>query len=268
VFTVPMDRATAVSLGPFIQAAYNQFRRDPLQTNPSVIPDLARGYALVRTIQMSDFIVEPKGVPQFYGFVARGGQPEEQVIAIRGTADIIEWWDNLHFLPVSFDPTVNGGGNVAEGFYDIYKTLSTMDPADSGAAPTNLFDHLDPAVPIVVTGHSLGAALATLLVADMSANRQNLHPEAWTFASPKVGDANFAGTYNAHTTISWRIYNVRDIIPRVPIDPFDDYQHVNTGFAIDSADRTRLSLGCFHDLNTYLNVLSDGAVSLNPGCKP
>jgi hypothetical protein len=60
-------------------------------------------------------------------------RPIRQVIAIRGTATAAEWWDNLNFLPVSFDSTVKGGGDVADGFYDIYKTLTTMDPAQQGA---------------------------------------------------------------------------------------------------------------------------------------
>jgi alpha-beta hydrolase superfamily lysophospholipase len=43
----------------------------------------------------------------------------------------------------------------------------------------------------VICGHSLGGALATLLVADVTANTP-LKPQAWTFASPQVGDAIFA----------------------------------------------------------------------------
>jgi len=46
----------------------------------------------------------------------------------------------------------------------------------------------------VVTGHSLGGALATLLVTDLNATTA-LKPQAWTFASPQVGDAVFAARY-------------------------------------------------------------------------
>ena len=56
------------------------------------------------------------------------------------------------------------------------------------AAADGLAADLDPALPVVVCGHSLGGALATLLVADLTANTP-LKPQAWTFASPKVGDA-------------------------------------------------------------------------------
>lgn len=262
-----MDTNAAVDFGKVIQAVYAQFTAKPDDLNPANIPGLSSGYTLERTIQMKDFVVEPIGEEKFYGCLIKGGDPVQQVIAIRGTQTYTEWWDNLHFLPVPFDVLKNGG-NVAEGFYDIYKTLTTRNPQDVHEAPSALFDKIDPNVPVIVTGHSLGAALATLLVADMSANTKNLKPQAWTFASPKVGDAGFAGTYGQLTTVSWRIYNVRDIVPRVPIDPFDEYQHVNTGYPIDSKVTTRWSLGCFHSLSTYLSVLSNGAVPIRSDCQP
>jgi Lipase (class 3) len=67
----------------------------------------------------------------------------------------------------------------------------------------------------VVCGHSLGGALATLLVADLAANTP-LKPQAWTFASPRVGDAAFAGRYGGLSTVSWRIYNQADIVHALP----------------------------------------------------
>jgi hypothetical protein len=119
----------------------------------------------------------------------------------------------------------------------------------------------------VVTGHSLGGALATLLVADVTANAQ-LKPQAWTFASPQVGDAIFAACYGGLSTVSWRIYNLGDVVPYFPFDASDSYQPVTTGYAISSLGKARWSLGCAHALNTYLHVLSPATVPLGPACKP
>jgi triacylglycerol lipase len=251
----PIDIDAAVRLGKFIEAAYNQFENASDVLNPAKIPQLPDGYTIVRTIQMKDFTLEPLGQLKFYGFIAKGGQPERQVIALRGTGDLVEWWNNLEFLPTSFTKIANGG-KVGEGFFELYQTLQTMDPAHADAAPTPLLDCIDSDLPIVITGHSLGAAAATLLAADMAANHPNLHPELWTFASPKVGDANFAAMYNFHSTVSWRIYNLVDIVPKVPLDPFDEYQHVNTGYAINSTGVARWSIPCAHHLSTYLHMLS------------
>src|SRR5215469_11406743 len=180
----PMNPATAVTWGPFIQAAYEQFVSDPSQANPAAVKNMPAGYTLARTIQMTDSF-GPVRVRVFYGFVAVGGAPRTAVVALRGTATTTEWWDDLHWDLVPF-AEVAGGGKVAEGFLDIYRTFGTMIPsqqqttrasASFAAAVAHAVGEghhaadLDPTLPTVVCGHSLGGALATLLVADVAANK-------------------------------------------------------------------------------------------------
>lgn len=273
-----MNPATAVTWGPFVQAAEAQYTSDPTQVNPATITKMPAGYTLVRTIQMTDFFATEQS-RVFYGYVAVGGDPRTAVVALRGTATNMEWWDDFHWGLVPFTQ-VSDGGNVAEGFYDIYNTIGTMTPGqqestsaaaesladDVARAATSALADLDPAdLPMVVTGHSLGGALATLLVTDLTANTA-LKPQAWTFASPKVGDSAFAARYGGLSTVSWRIYNQVDIVPYFPVDVSDSYQAVTTGSAIDSLGQAKWSLGCAHSLNTYLHVLSPATVPLDPAC--
>ena len=273
-----MNPATAVTWGPFIQAAEAQYTSDPSQVNPATITNMPAGYTVVRTIQMTDFF-GPEQSRVFYGFVAVGGDPRTAVVALRGTATTTEWWDDFHWDLVPFTQ-VPGGGNVAQGFYDIYNTIGTMTPGQQDSTPApgtvaadiaqaataGLAAGLDPAaLPMVVCGHSLGGALATLLVADLTANTA-LKPQAWTFASPRVGDAVFAARYGGLSTVSWRIYNQVDIVPYSPVDPADNYQPVNAGYAINSLGKAKWSLGCAHSMNTYMHVLSPATVPLDPAC--
>ena len=274
-----MNPATAVTWGPFVQAAYDQFVSDPAESNPSAIKNLPPGYTLVRTIQMSDFIGATTS-RVFYGYVAVGGDPPTAVVALRGTSTAVEWWDDLHWNLVPFT-RVSSGGKVAQGFYAIYNTFGTSVPAEQGSAPASttfaadvagaagqgLSLDLDPKLPLVVCGHSLGGALATLLVADMAANTP-LRPQAWTFASPRVGDSTFAARYGALSDVSWRIYNQVDVIPYFPVDTSDSYQPVTAGHAINSLPYARWSLGCCHALNTYLHGLSPTTVPLDSACQP
>jgi len=275
--TDTMNPATAVTWGPFIQAAFDQFASDPGQLNPAAIKNMPAGYTLVRTIQMADFL-GPQQSRAFYGFVAVGGDPKTAVVAVRGTATTTEWWDDLHWDMVPFTQVPNGG-KVAQGFFDIYNTFGTMTPGQqqgtqasstfaadvAHAVAGGLAADLDPALPIVVCGHSLGGALATLLVADLTANTP-LKPQAWTFASPRVGDAIFAARYGGLSTVSWRIYNQVDVVPYFPVDASDNYQPVTAGYAINSLGKARWSLGCAHALNTYLHVLSAATVPLDSAC--
>ena len=273
-----MNPATAVTWGPFIQAAYEQYASDPGQANPAAIKNMPADYTLVRTIQMTDFL-GPEQSRVFYGFVAAGGDPKTAVVALRGTAGTTEWWDDLHWDLVPFTQVPNGG-QVAQGFFDIYNTFGTMTPGQQQSTPApgtfaadvahaaaaGLAADLDPAVlPMVVCGHSLGGALATLLVADVTANTP-LKPQAWTFASPRVGDAIFAARYGGLSTVSWRIYNQVDVVPYFPVDTADNYQPVTAGYAINSLGKAKWSLGCAHALNTYLHVLSAATVPLDPAC--
>lgn len=272
-----MNPATAITWGPFIQAAYDQYTSDPGQVNPATITNMPAGYTLVRTIQMTDFF-GPVQSRVFYGFVAVGGDPKTAVVALRGTATNTEWWDDLHWDLVPFTQVPNGG-KVAQGFLDIYNTYGTMTPGQqqgtqasatfaadvAQAVAGGLQAGLDPALPTVVCGHSLGGALATLLVADLTATTP-LKPQAWTFASPRVGDATFAARYGGLSTVSWRIYNQVDVVPYFPVDVTDNYQPVTAGYAINSLGKAKWSLSCAHALNTYLHVLSPATVPLNPAC--
>jgi len=268
---------SAVTWAPFIQAAAGQFGGNQNLVNPATVTNMPAGYTLVRTIQMTDFFgTEQSRV--FYGFVAVGGDPRTAVVALRGTGTTMEWWDDFHWALVPFTPVANGG-NVAQGFFDIYRTLGTMAPGQAQSTPAAAFAaeiaqaaadglsaDLDPSLPIVVTGHSLGGALATLLVADMTANTM-LRPQAWTFASPQVGDSAFAARYGALSAVSWRIYNQVDVVPYFPVDIFDHYQPVTTGYAVNSWGTAKWSLSCAHSLNTYMRMLSP-AVPLDQACTP
>ena len=275
--TDTMDPTIAVTYGPFIQAAEAQYSSHPSQVSPATITNMPAGYTLVRTIQMTDFL-GPEHSRVFYGYVAVGGDPTTAVVALRGTESTMEWWDDFHWDLVPFTQIPNGG-KVAQGFYDIYNSIGTMPPGQEGtsapsalaaevarAATSGLADALDPAsLPLVVTGHSLGGALATLLVTQLSVTT-TLKPQAWTFASPRVGDAAFAARYGGLSTVSWRIYNQVDVVPHFPIDVSDTYQPVTTGYAINSLGKAKWSLSCAHSLNTYMHVLSPGTVPLDPAC--
>ncbi|HKQ08270.1 MAG TPA: lipase family protein [Blastocatellia bacterium] len=86
-----------------------------------------------------------------------------------------------------------------------------------------------------ITGHSLGAALATL-AADRYGNVQGVY----TFGSPRVGDGAFKDDYHINT---YRFVNNNDIVTNVPLigsyeplrlPPLGIYRHVDGLKYIDS----------------------------------
>ena len=85
----------------------------------------------------------------------------------------------------------------------------------------------DPGVPLYVTGHSLGGALATLASSRLTSGavaaaggrplRVN-HRATYTFGAPRVGDPEFCRSYKP---ITCRVVNDLDVVPQVPLQAKD-----------------------------------------------
>lgn len=141
------------------------------------------------------------------------------MIAARGSSQPADWRDDLlSIVRVGWVPYLPKGCRVGFGFRRQAKAICPR-----------LLDYLrellelHPDAEVIVTGHSLGAALVPLIVAYLAH-----HGIAVRFAvaheSPRVGSERFAAwydqtfTYGATTT--WSIVNVRDgepdIVTRVP----------------------------------------------------
>jgi GH25 family lysozyme M1 (1,4-beta-N-acetylmuramidase) len=123
---------------------------------------------------------------------------------------------------------------------------------------------MPPAASVDVTGHSLGAALATLYVMENAHTAQIANSLLCTFASPLVGDATFASVFNALGLTSWRVDNLPDLVTKVP-PSFLGFVHVNTGVPLNSSGKVTSSIICWHSLSTYLSLI-DPAKHPDPGC--
>jgi triacylglycerol lipase len=150
-----------------------------------------------------------------------------------------DWMANFKFLPVEWDQ----GGKVHEGFkealYEVWNDIANY--------LTNKLQNRK----IWITGHSLGAALATL-AADHCANVQGLY----TFGSPSVGDIDFKNDFLAN---SYRFVNNNDIVTTVP--PEDLYPHVGELRYIDPDGRihdnlSRLERFSFDVQGRFKNIFS------------
>jgi hypothetical protein len=104
---------------------------------------------------------------------------------------------------------------------------------------------------IFITGHSLGAGLATLAALHIAkiAERHNVNPsiQLYTFASPRVGNEDFAKHFDDLTKIkSFRIINSEDLIQSVPLP---------TTEIIDDETKKGMSPGELNRLDIFKNAL-------------
>ncbi len=123
--------------------------------------------------------------------------------------------------------------------------------------------------PTVVTGHSLGGALTTLFVMENAAKKKFDITTLCTFASPRVGNKEFARVFDLLPIDSWRIVNRLDLVPKLPphIPVLLDYDHVDTAYPFASSVFAKNSLVCWHAMETYLHWL-DASSALRQECKP
>jgi hypothetical protein len=260
---------------------YESAPKDPTPP-PSALP---ADYKFVAWIQMRDFIIT-KTNWTFYGLLARCiSKPHEHVLAIRGTENLTEWWDDITSAVAVPLP---GFGDVAYGFQRIYETLRVIHYSPPTAGAPYMHRSLEsagsfadqvaaavqatlgeeaatpkPATSIEVTGHSLGAALATLYVAENSKSAKVTTPLICTFASPRVGDLVFKTEFDKLGVTSWRIVNELDVVPKLP---FLGYWHVEEEEAYNSGPSVDWTLACWHSLNTYLHLI-DSSQPLSPECQ-
>jgi hypothetical protein len=297
--------AEAVVYGNVVDAAYRMYKRNPNVLRPEPADgDIPEPYELVAWVIMSDFILNDE-VQKFYGIVVRHKQQKHNfILGIRGTEGLMEWMDDafVHLVPFRQVPDA---GRVAYGFDRIYSTLTVLkrhvgkegtfapkmaiepESAREPMAGTfarqleQLTETLEEAPPtaqvapaalprrsFVVTGHSLGAALATLYVMENKGRNKIAITTVCTFASPHTGNKEFARIFDLLPLDSWRIVNTQDLVPKlpIPIPIFLDYDHVQTACPFSSSGKVKWNPVCWHSMATYLNSL-DPANAVDQECK-
>ena len=195
------------------------------------------------------------------GFALTGTMPNgtrANIIALRGTRTYGEWVDDVSAVPARWHVGTNNGkgfsdivppfGMVHGGFLGLYTTgtngavptttglidVQYSRPAGSLAAQveTLLTDSgWDATLPLYITGHSLGAAMAELCAMDIAVNFPNAFPAGeiyvYSLAGPLLSaglqvagvgpDASsFATEFTNLIPGTWRVVNAADIVPISP----------------------------------------------------
>ncbi len=182
-----------------------------------------------------------------FGFVAKG--PGAVFVSFRGTETPEEWLCDFEAIPTGCEI---GSGTVHAGFQIVYEVIR-----DSALA--GLHGALTPGDQLLVTGHSLGAALALLFADDAFSITQKI--QVCTFAGPRIALNDFVATYNKNLPDTTRVVNRWDIVPNVPVPapPSCLYEHVQTplpidgGFTFDLKQAHSLPLSYLPGLKKHIN---------------
>ncbi|KAI3787472.1 hypothetical protein L1987_41965 [Smallanthus sonchifolius] len=228
--------------------------------------------------------------------IARLGR-RDVVIAFRGTATCLEWIENLRATLTSLPDDVaprRKRAMVQKGFLSMYTSASATCPSLQDMVREEISRIINTygnePLSVTITGHSLGAALATLTAYDITSTfKRPPMVTVVSFGGPRVGNRNFRSQLENSGTQILRIVNSTDVITKVPgflvdgcndmterrvglqgwlrkkVDESDWFRYADVGKELRlSSDAspylTKSDFATCHDLKTYLHLI-DGYVS-------
>ena len=141
-------------------------------------------------------------------------------VAFRGTESIRDWLSDANIIRVPMDLPGIADSNrpqVHWGFLRQFRSLENhiiIDVNDYLARNSHL-NQLEQNE-IVFTGHSLGAAQATLASLQFKLAYPNLKVSCYTYGSPRVGDSSFVSLFTHNVNYYKRVVNEEDPVTLIP----------------------------------------------------
>jgi len=181
-----------------------------------------------------------------FGFtlIGQGRLKGHAFILFRGTHFLADWLTNLN-ATVSSSAC---GQPVHTGFNETFNTIKPK----IQAFMLNLQSQKIHSVHCI--GHSLGGAIATLCAEWIAKSYQS--PYLYTFGSPRVGLAGFAGycTRRLGQNHIYRAYHKTDIVPYIPIWPFIHTPNKGKDYFLPSPGI--IPGGHYHGMDQYIRSVS------------
>jgi hypothetical protein len=200
LLTPPIMRAAysdrmAWLLSSMSQLAYDHFEDGPERFEVLSTKLKGGGFRLLNTFNSDKTDTQ--------AFLAENG--DFAVLAFRGT-EVKKKKDVATDLKAAQISVIEGG--VHKGFRDAYESVrEEIEKSITG---------LNKKVPLYITGHSLGAALAT--VATQELDKKDAYRDriaaCYTFGSPRVGNATYDRNFKAPI---YRMVNTTDIVTVIPL---------------------------------------------------
>ena len=198
-----------------------------------------------------EYIVEEKGSKAIQGF-----DPTTNTIftAFRGSSNIHNWIENIQLKKIA--PYTNTSIEVEKGFFTAYnfikpQIIMNLDDLKNKYKTNQLF----------ITGHSLGGALSTLLSYDIMTTYMEYDiKHLLNFGSPRVGNREFAESFQTYNTPSYRITHYYDIVPHLPEEIFG-YLHISNEIWYDEQNNEYKE--CYDKNNEEDNTCSNSCAPIH-----
>lgn len=174
------------------------------------------------------------------------------VLVFQGSQEAEDWMTNLSIRRANYF----GKEKVHQGFYDSLKLfLKTMKNKEFSTIDKRTYrlyndiEFFNENCKIVLTGHSLGGAVATLAACyfyDLGIKKENMN--IYTFGAPPIGSKEFCSKYEDKLNL-YRVVNENDVVPK--IDRIIDLQHLGEEIVLISNQQE------IHSCSDYIDNLID-----------
>ncbi|KAI4338507.1 hypothetical protein MLD38_023556 [Melastoma candidum] len=168
---------------------------------------------LTKGFEVVELIVDVQNCLQ--AFVGVAGDLNSIVIAFRGTQEhsIQNWIEDLFWKQLDIQYPGMPSAMVHRGFYYAYHN-TTIRPAILSAIERAKYMY--GVENIMITGHSMGGAMASFCGLDLAVNCGERNIQVLTFGQPRIGNAAFASYYSQLVPNTIRVTNGHDLVPHLP----------------------------------------------------
>jgi triacylglycerol lipase len=241
-----------------LQSEFQNFNPNITKYNPENALALAKAAQLAYAYNQGNTIqqtVASWGFNQYFqmwdvqGTQSYVAASEEAVLVVfTGTNQPRDWLDNIGVFPLQ-GPV----GSVHRGFMialeRVWGEMKEVIYNKIGSKNKTLW----------VTGHSLGAALATLAVAKLRLEEDLPVNGLYTYGSPRVGDRIFARNFNLEFKPAFRIVNNNDIVTRVPARLML-YSHVGNFLYLDEQEKLHSDIHWWYQFLDSVQGVADDLI--------
>lgn len=187
------------------------------------------GFELEGVLQIENAFIPIQALTEIVPIGVYGKWNRHKVVALRGTTGGAEWIRNTKVKLKSLKDWGEEFVEVHYGFWEAFDSLLKLNPNLKTWLSRDEF-------PLLITGHSLGGALAQMLAFKFGDKETT---SILTFGAPKVGNKTWRNTFNSKELSLIRFENKFDRIPELPPDLIQfqstDYHYLPVGEVLELA---------------------------------
>uniref|UniRef100_A0A0D9X2P7 Fungal lipase-type domain-containing protein n=2 Tax=Leersia perrieri TaxID=77586 RepID=A0A0D9X2P7_9ORYZ len=205
--TLNYSHTLALTLVEYASAVYMTDLTALMTWTCSRCNDLTQGF------EMRSLIVDVENCLQ--SFVGVDYNLNAIIVAIRGTQEnsVQNWIKDLIWKQLDLSYPNMPNAKVHSGFFSSYNnTILRLAITSAVHKARKSYGDLN----VIVTGHSMGGAMASFCALDLAINLGSDSVQLMTFGQPRVGNTAFSSYFAKYVPNTIRITHGHDIVPHLP----------------------------------------------------